>query len=260
MLAHSVDGRRARVPRPHNRRDARPWPASPHHQRPCPGSRSLPMLSMEGAVAMLHYNSNEGVRSSVRPRRAACLHRASRATARTAHADLPARAPPPCARAWISPTMHAVTSTGEAMPPPDDPCPRHARRDLCRGLASCSTPLRATAMGSPICTPLRDGIREQQGHHDGIWEEASGLQSSATSSYVPLHPLRTLPTTITRPSGHAAPVTLEGGSAPPPPPHLPEHGSPRQRWPPGDIPHPYATSLFPRRDGILEQQCHHNGI
>ncbi|KAL5653830.1 hypothetical protein ACJX0J_033149, partial [Zea mays] len=43
-----------------------------------------------------------------------------------------------------------------------------------------------------------------------------------------------------------------GGSAPSPPPHLPGHGSPRQRWPPGDIPHPYATSLFPRRDGILD--------
>jgi hypothetical protein len=50
---------------------------------------------------------------------------------------------------------------------------------------------------------LRD---EQQGHRDGIWEEASGPPpSSATSSYVPLHPLRTLPTTITRSSGPAAP-------------------------------------------------------
>jgi hypothetical protein len=52
----------------------------------------------------------------------------------------------------------------------------------------------------------RDGIWEQQGHRDGIWEEASGPPpSSVTSSYVPLHPLCTLPTTITRPSGPAAP-------------------------------------------------------
>jgi hypothetical protein len=143
MLAHAVDGRRARVPRPRNRRDAHPWPASPHHQRPCPGSRSSPMLSMEGAVAMLHYDSNEGVCSSVRPRRAACLHRASRATARTAHADLPVRAPPPCARAWISPTMHAVTSTGEAMPPPDAPA------------THVVTSVAASPPAQPHCAPPR---------------------------------------------------------------------------------------------------------
>jgi hypothetical protein len=84
---------------PRNRHDARPWLASPHHQRPCPGSRSSPMLSMEGAAAVLHYNRNEGVRSSVRPRRAACLHRARGS---------------PCS--------------------PADLC--HARRDLRRGLTS----------------------------------------------------------------------------------------------------------------------------
>jgi hypothetical protein len=44
-------------------------------------------------------------------------------------------------------------------------------------------------------------------------------------------------------AGLVLPVT--GVSALPPPPHLPGHGPPRQRRPPGDIPSPYATSLFP---------------
>jgi hypothetical protein len=69
------------------------------------------MLSMESAVAMLHYNSNEGVRSSVRPRSAACLHRASGATARTTHEDLPARP-----RIFAT---HVVTSV--ATSPPTQP-------------------------------------------------------------------------------------------------------------------------------------------
>jgi hypothetical protein len=68
---------------------------------------------MEGAAVMLHYNSNEGVRSSVRPRRAACLHRASRATARTTHEDLPTRQ-------RISAT-HVVTSIA-ASPPAQPHC------------------------------------------------------------------------------------------------------------------------------------------
>ena len=122
--------------------------------------------------------------------------------------------PPPCprislhedlpARPRISAT-HVMTSV--AASPPAQP--------------HCAPP----RWDHPSAPPLRDGIREQQGHRDGIWEEASGPPpSSATSSYVPLHPLRTLPITITRPSGPAAPVT--GGSAPPPPPPLPGHGSP----------------------------------
>jgi hypothetical protein len=59
----------------------------------------------------------------------------------------------------------------------------------------------------------------------------------------PFIPSEPFPPTSPDQAGLLLPVT--GGSTPPPPPHLPGHGPPRQRRPPGDIPHPYATSLFP---------------
>jgi hypothetical protein len=81
-------------------RDARPrcrWKARPCSSPP-QSTRCSPLASLAPPSVTpprLHGRCSKatamGSGSSVRPRRAACLHRASRATARTTHEDLPAR-------------------------------------------------------------------------------------------------------------------------------------------------------------------------
>jgi hypothetical protein len=117
------------------------------------------------------------------------------------------------AAVFLAPAIDAMLASGQPRPtisdPPGSPRPRISATHVVTSVVAsppaqphCAPP----RWDHPSAPPLRDGIREQQGHRDGIWEEASGPPpSSTTSSYVPLHPLRTLPTTITRPSGPGAP-------------------------------------------------------